>query len=211
MRTRPFAYALAALALIGAGCRPVITSQVPPAPEPAPVQEGYAVSPAASQPPAEPVTVPQAEENSGTSTRAFGFIKAITHEEGKTYVTFDNAELFTNESAARAAHEDGKCTDEQFASGSCFSDNVYIRDKDASTQKLEVSAMAQVVTLHYDPSGRYEEAGRLVGIRDEKTVSFREFEKIYVGLGNGGYNVATPYHLTIKEGKVVKIEQQYVA
>ncbi|MVO98153.1 hypothetical protein [Paenibacillus lutrae] len=84
-------------------------------------------------------------------------------------------------------------------------DGYYIVDDQQKLETFEIDSNAQVLMQLYDRDGTYEGTD----IKWNEKVTLGKFLNIYPN--NGLLDVSTfPFHLTIKDGKVVKIVQQYI-
>jgi hypothetical protein len=157
--------------------------------------------------------------------RLFGYIKSIQHKDGKVFVEFDLAEFF-GRSATDANQiseadielfEDGRCPGHAFPSSDCDAGDFYIRNNDPSTRPLELTDRVKITSLHYLPSGDYTHTALqdLIGFREPKVISLKEFETIFKlldvpGTGIGASDTANsviPYTFTLKNSKIVEIEE----
>jgi hypothetical protein len=128
------------------------------------------------------------------------FINHIDHNNGKVTLQADNIEWY-----------EGKAADKVFLEREKDSgldgppDGYYIVNDDKTVKTLEVDPHAVVWMQIYDHTGN------LYNITTEwnQAVPLAKFEAIFHA--NSVLDVSQyPYHLTIKDGKVVKIVQQYI-
>ncbi|MGN7456860.1 hypothetical protein ACTHPH_18795 [Paenibacillus pasadenensis] len=128
------------------------------------------------------------------------YIESITHKEGKWYITVDPIEWY-----------EGKEADEQFLKHEPDSgldgapDGYYIVNDDTTATTYEISPDAAVLMQLYDRTGDPAE----LETQWNEPVALDEFAKLYAK--NDVLDLADfPYHLTVKDGVVTKIVQQFI-
>ncbi|MMZ68267.1 hypothetical protein D1872_309330 [compost metagenome] len=84
-------------------------------------------------------------------------------------------------------------------------DGYYIVNDSKEQEKVEVQADAEVLMQLYDRDGTYAGAD----IQWNEPVTLNKFESLYDNKTIVDLSVF-PYHLTVKDGQVVKIVQQYI-
>jgi hypothetical protein len=130
----------------------------------------------------------------------FGYIKDISQKDGKTFLSFDEAEHFDGgEKGRKAALEDGQCTKLE----ECLPNPFYIRNKDEQTISLPISQNCEVImaTLSYEKDG----SPKSEKISFEKFLDIFEHKKDFPQI-----NPNPPYHLELTNGEVVKITEHYI-
>jgi hypothetical protein len=126
------------------------------------------------------------------------FIDNIDSKNGKTYLTADYIEWYEGEEANvkfRERENDPEVTKAP--------DGYYIINDNPKLRSLEVSEDAVVLMQYYDRTGTNE----VQDISWNEQIPLAKFLSIFKqqsGLKN------YPYHLTVKDGKIVKIVQQYI-
>jgi hypothetical protein len=126
----------------------------------------------------------------------FGFIRSVDTSTEPATLEFDEAEWLTGEAAQHAAVEDG-----QLEPGQPVANDHYIRNPDKSTRLLEVAPDAAVT------------ATRCGLCRDGKPGNIADFLASFSKRGqsyNDDYRGAqSHYWLTIEDGRVLAIDEQY--
>jgi hypothetical protein len=143
-------------------------------------------------------------EASGTTTTKqapaehFGYIRSASTAGPAATLAFDEAEFLTGEEAQRAAEEDG-----QVQAGEPVPNDYYIRNPDKSTETLRIASDAKITArrCHLCRNGQD-------GNLEDFLAAFMEpGEKTYAQPYRGA---DSQYWLTIEEGAVVAIDEQYV-
>jgi hypothetical protein len=140
-------------------------------------------------------------EASGTSTQPpaaehFGYIRSVSTAGPTATLAFDEAEWLTGEEAQRAAEEDGAVPP-----GEPVPNDYYVRNPDKATETLPVAADADIT------------ARRCELCRKGKPGNVADFLAAFMKTGQ---TYADPYRgadsqywLTIEDGTVVAIDEQY--
>ncbi|MFB5673760.1 hypothetical protein ACE3NQ_19995 [Paenibacillus terreus] len=84
-------------------------------------------------------------------------------------------------------------------------DGYYIVNDETDTEKVQIADNAEVVLQLYDKTGRMEDTE----INWNEQVTLKTLEKAF-SRSDVLDMTAFPYHITIKDGKIVKIVQQYI-
>ena len=126
----------------------------------------------------------------------FGFIRSASRAAGSVTVAFDEAEWLSGKEAQRAAEEDG-----EVPPGQPVPNDYYIRNRDTSTRTLEVAAEAKIT------------ARRCELCRNGKPGNLADFVAAFGKTGQSyrdDYRGAeSQYWVTIADGRVVAIDEQY--
>jgi hypothetical protein len=126
----------------------------------------------------------------------FGFIRSVDRSTEPATLEFDEAEWLTGEAAQKAAVEDGK-----LEPGQPVANDYYIRNPDKATRVLEVDPDTAVT------------ATRCQLCRDGKPGNVTDFLASFSRKGqtyNDDYRGAeSQYWLTIEDGRVLAIDEQY--
>lgn len=165
-------------------------------------------------------------EKSEDQNRMFAYIKSFRGKEEKLYLELDTAEFFSDEisetmptstaiAADMAMYEDGLCDLGLAQIGACTGSGFYIRNNSSSTQEFQVSSFALVRVMHESPVRRYVYPD---GTWKETIVSLKKFISIiesFLLMSEGRddsfiYPRLPPYWLTIKDGQIVEIQEQYI-
>ncbi len=201
LRTVPLAIAL--IALFGAGCAG-ITAQFSP-------------TAGSSGKNSSQGQTPKVLERSENTNEPLGYIKRVYQDNGRTYIDLDEAQMMTGYDGARAmfADTDGDCpsgVDDTTSSACMTDDGYYIRNNSTSTMSLELapSAVFNVVS------------STIAGPKPIPLKSFAAFQHYLDGVQavisnsapapdtHGVYTFGPPFHVTLKDGVVVKLEEQYL-
>ena len=140
---------------------------------------------------------------SGTTTQKqaageqFGYIRSVSTAGPAATLAFDEAEFLTGDEAQRAAVEDGA-----LPPGEPVSNDYYIRNPDKSTRTLLVATDAEI-TARRCPLCRNGRPGNV----DDFLGSFMKKGQTYADPYRGAESL---YWLTIEDGVVVAIDEQYV-
>lgn len=144
--------------------------------------------------PSTPSTDAQAELREGES-RVFGYVRVAYVRDGITYIAFDDAEWYSGTDAVRESIHDGKG---EPANG------FYIRNTVVTTVRYPVATDASVVmqTWSHDWDGSFM-ANQEISVSDWIAQLMKE--------GKGGSNYGlVPYWITLKDGAVVSVREQYL-
>ena len=142
-------------------------------------------------------------EASGTTTTKqaaaehFGYIRSVSTAGPAATLAFDEAEFLTGEEAQRAAEEDG-----QVQAGERVPNDYYIRNPDKSTETFRVATDAKI-TARRCPLCRKGQPGNV----DDFLGSFMKTGQTYADPYRGA---KSQYWLTIEDGAVVAIDEQYL-
>ena len=140
---------------------------------------------------------------SGTTTQKhvageqFGYIRSVSTAGPAATLAFDEAEFLTGDEAQRAAVEDGA-----LPPGEPVSNDYYIRNPDKSTRTLPIATDAEI-TARRCPLCRNGQPGNV----DDFLGSFMKKGQTYADPYRGAESL---YWLTIEDGTVVAIDEQYV-
>ena len=127
----------------------------------------------------------------------FGYIRSVSTAGPAATLAFDEAEFLTGDEAQRAAVEDGA-----LPPGEPVPNDYYIRNPDKSTRTLLVATDAEI-TARRCPLCRNGQSGNV----DDFLGSFMKKGQTYADPYRGAESL---YWLTIEDGTVVKIDEQYV-
>jgi hypothetical protein len=129
-----------------------------------------------------------------------GFIRHLDQEAGSVYISFDQAEWFSGPQAEKAILEDGLCSDPEHG---CEPPNgFYIRNQDDETVAFQVSDQVDILmqTLSHRPDGSYNSDERIDLDRFRQAVRCACTSHLRL----------VPYWITLENGVVVTIREQYV-
>jgi hypothetical protein len=140
---------------------------------------------------------------SGTTTNAqpsgeqFGYIRSVSTAAPAATLAFDEAEFLTGDEAQRAAEEDGAVPP-----GEPVPNDYYVRNPDKTTQTLPIATDAKI-TARRCSLCRKGQAGNL----EDFLASFMKTGQTYADPYRGA---ESQYWLTIEDGTVVAVDEQYV-
>ena len=115
-------------------------------------------------------------------------------------IEVDPIEIFNGEDAIQAAMKDTGCSKENITSGKCaasLNNGFYIRNSSTTTEKYTVTLSTEAYLISKTDTSQLEKVGPL-----ELKKRFDEGE--LTGLRTA------PFWLTVEDGKILKIEQQYI-
>ncbi len=158
------------------------------------------IDPAASDTPAEEPTDPATGDAPATdpppattSGREFCYVREVVNETGTTMITVDYAQLLTGAEAASAATAAG---DE-----SPPPNDYYIVNENPLLRTFPVRAGIMVTLQSGNPSGDM----------DPYTVVLGQWQDFFIGMSPGMEVVRdVPYWITLQNGEVTAIEEQYL-
>jgi hypothetical protein len=139
----------------------------------------------------------------GTTTQAqaageqFGYIRSVSTAGPAATLAFDEAEFLTGDEAQRAAEEDGVVQP-----GEPVPNDYYIRNPDKTTQTLPIATDAKI-TARRCSLCRKGQPGDL----EDFLASFMKTGQTYADPYRGA---KSQYWLTIEDGTVVAIDEQYL-
>ena len=131
------------------------------------------------------------------TTRQFGYIRDI-HLDART-LEFDRAEFLTGAKATAAARADGV-----IGPGEAVPNDYYIRNPQHRFRVLPLAAEVRVTTAPCDPACRERVPGHLRGLAQ----SFHVPETLTLAHPYRG--TQSQYWLTVRDGRVVAIDEQYL-
>lgn len=139
----------------------------------------------------------------GTTTQAqaageqFGYIRSVSTAGPSATLAFDEAEFLTGEEAQRAAEDDGVVPE-----GEPIPNDYYIRNPDKTTQTLPIATDAKITAERCSLCRK----GR-PGDLEDFLASFMKTGQTFADPYRGA---ESQYWLTIEDGTVVAIDEQYL-
>jgi hypothetical protein len=127
----------------------------------------------------------------------FGYIRSVSTAGPTATLAFDEAEFLTGDEAQHAAEEDGA-----IPPGEPVPNDYYVRNPDKSTETLRVAADAEI-TARRCSLCRDGQPGNV----EDFLASFMKTGQTYADPYRGA---KSQYWLTIEDGTVVAIDEQYV-
>ena len=127
----------------------------------------------------------------------FGYIRSVSTAGPVATLAFDEAQFLTGQQAQKAAEEDGVVPP-----GEPVPNDYYIRNTDTTTKTLPIANNARI-TAKRCPLCRHGKPGQL----DPFLASFMQGRQTYADPYRGKDSL---YWLTIENGRVVAIDEQYV-
>jgi hypothetical protein len=127
----------------------------------------------------------------------FGYIRSVSAAGPATTLAFDEAEFLTGKEAQKAAEDDGA-----IEPGEAVPNDYYIRNPDRATKTYPIANDAQITAKRCSlcRDGRPGELGPFLA-------SFMKGRQTYAQPYRGKFGL---YWLTIEDGTVVAIDEQYV-
>ena len=171
---------LVALALVAAGCGGGGDESAAP-PPPASTQSSTAPGPAPAPSPAE----------------HFGYIRSVSTAGPAATLAFDEAEFLTGKAAQQAAEDDGAVEP-----GEAVPNDYYIRNPDKATRTLRIAGDVKITAKRCSlcRNGKPGELGPFLA-------AFMKGRQTFADPYRGKYS---QYWLTIRNGEVVAIDEQYL-
>jgi len=132
-----------------------------------------------------------------SSAEHFGYIRSVSTAGPAATLAFDEAEFLTGKAAQKAAEEDGAVEP-----GESVPNDYYVRNPDKRTQTLRLANDAKITAkrCRLCRKGQPGELGPFLA-------SFMQGRQTYADPYRGKYS---QYWLTIRDGEVVAIDEQYV-
>ena len=130
-------------------------------------------------------------------TEHFGYIRSVSTAGPAATLAFDEAQFLTGDAAQKAAEEDGVV-----APGEAVPNDYYIQNRDQTTQTLRIANDAKI-TAKRCPFCRHGRDGQLGPF----LASFMQGRQTFADPYRGKYSL---YWLTIRDGQVAAIDEQYV-
>jgi hypothetical protein len=127
-----------------------------------------------------------------TEGRSFGYIKSV--DAGGLTLVFDLAQFFTGEAANAAARQDGV-----IGPGETIDNDAYIRNVNAKLRTVPISSGVKITIVHW------------TNCCDSIASDLTTFSHAFPGPGptDDYQGPNSGYWLTVKNGVIVKIEEQY--
>jgi hypothetical protein len=132
-----------------------------------------------------------------SSAEHFGYIRSVSTAGPAATLAFDEAQFLTGQAAQTAAEEDGVV-----APGESVPNDYYIRNRDQAPQTLRIANDAKI-TAKRCPLCRHGRDGQLGPF----LASFMKGRQTFADPYRGKYSL---YWLTIRDGEVAAIDEQYV-
>lgn len=143
-------------------------------------------------------TVSVSHEDDKITGKRLVYFRGVKQDGFAALLTVDPIEMFGGEEAIAAAMQDTKCSREKvFSCAGSLNNSFYIRNLSNATQTLNLSLSSDVYLLSSADSSKLEK----IGLLDLK-------KKFDAGLL--GDLALSPFWVTVKNGKVSKVEQQYI-
>lgn len=142
-----------------------------------------------------------AKETLATNSETYtAYVDGIQQENGKLFLIVDKIGWYQGEEADTIFEQRNPDSGLDGAP-----DGYYIVNDSKEQEKVEVQADAEVLMQLYDRDGTYAGAD----IQWNEPVTLNKFESLYDNKTIVDLSVF-PYHLTVKDGQVIKIVQQYI-
>lgn len=127
----------------------------------------------------------------------FGYIRSVSTAGPAATLAFDEAEFLTGKAAQQAAEQDGVV-----APGEPVPNDYYIRNPDKTTRTLRIANGAKITAKRCEPC-RHGQPGEL----EPFLAAFMKGRQTFADPYRGKYS---QYWLTIENGEVVAIDEQYL-
>lgn len=134
------------------------------------------------------------------TTKETIYITNINNIEGQLEIQADDIEWFEGKAADEALVKNEPNAGIDYAP-----DGYYIVNDDPSTYELKISPDAEVLVQIYDRTGQPED----IDINWNEKISLEKFIALYNQKENLDMS-QFPYHVTVQDGEVIQIVQQYI-
>lgn len=134
------------------------------------------------------------------TTKETIYITNMSHIAGQLEIQADDIEWFEGKAADEAL-----VRNEPNAGIDYAPDGYYIVNDDPSTHELKIAPDAEVLVQIYDRTGKPED----IDINWNEKISLEKFINLYNHKDNLDMS-QFPYHVTIQDGEVIQIVQQYI-
>ncbi len=145
----------------------------------------------------EPATTQATTTTRSMPAEHFGYIRSVSTAGPAATLAFDEAQFLTGKNAQKAAEEDGAVSP-----GEAVPNDYYIRNPDKATRTLRIANDAKITATRC-PLCRHGRPGELGPF----LASFMQGRQTYADPYRGTNGL---YWLTIEDGQVVAIDEQYV-
>jgi hypothetical protein len=145
----------------------------------------------------EPTTTAATTTTRSMPAEHFGYIRSVSTAGPAATLAFDEAQFLTGTEAQKAAEEDGAVDP-----GEAVPNDYYVRNPDTTTRTLRIADDAEITAKRCDLC-RHGKPGELGAF----LASFAKGHQTYADPYRGKYAL---YWLTIEDGQVVAIDEQYV-
>ncbi|SEK26505.1 hypothetical protein [Paenibacillus sp. OK003] len=160
----------------------------------------YLLTPANAEESTDSVQAFAKEAQAANSEMFTAYVDDIQHENGKSYLIVDKIGWYQGAEADKVFDQRNPDSGIDGAP-----DGYYIVNDSKEQEKVEVSANAEVLMQLYDRDGTVSGTT----IQWNESVALSKFESLYDNTNILDLSVF-PYHLTVQDGKVIKIVQQYI-
>jgi len=147
-----------------------------------------------------PTTSTPSDQSQNPQGKQLVYLRSAAQSGLSATIEVDPIEIFSGEDAIQAAMKDTGCSKENITSGTCapsLNNGFYIRNSSSSTEKYSVTLSTEAYLISQTDSSQLEKVGPL------------ELKQRFDTGELTGLRTA-PFWLTVKDGKVLKIEQQYI-
>ncbi|WP_211745800.1 hypothetical protein [Paenibacillus sp. Marseille-Q4541] len=141
-------------------------------------------------------------ENKDTAdtTKETIYVTNLVNEAGQLTILADDIDWFEGKAADEALVEHEPNAGIDYAP-----DGYYIVNDDQSIQELKIAPDAEVLVQIYDRTGNPED----IDLNWNEKISLEKFIQLYENKENLDMS-QFPYHVTIQDGEVIQIVQQYI-
>ncbi|UPK46434.1 hypothetical protein [Paenibacillus pabuli] len=160
----------------------------------------YLLTPANAEESRDSAQASAKEAQAANSEMFTAYVEDIQHEDGKLYLIVDKIGWYQGAEADKVFEQRNPDSGIDGAP-----DGYYIVNDSKEQEKVEVSSNAEVLMQLYDRDGTVSGTN----IQWNESVALSKFESLYDNTNILDLSVF-PYHLTVQDGKVTKIVQQYI-
>ncbi len=147
-----------------------------------------------------PTTTSTVDSTSTPEGRTLVYFRSVSQSGLSALVEVDEVEMLSGEQATQAAMKDTGCSKEKVVEcAASLNNNFYIQNISTTTQKYSITLSTEVYMVSETDTSKLEKIGLL-----------QLKERYDAGELNGTGLRTTPFWITVDNGKILKVEQQYI-
>ena len=147
-----------------------------------------------------PTTTSTVDSTSTPEGRTLVYFRSVSQSGLSAVVDVDQIEMFNGEQATQAAMKDTGCSKEKVVEcAASLNNNFYIQNISTTTQKYSITLSTEVYMVSETDTSKLEKIGLL-----------QLKERYDAGELNGTGLRTTPFWITVDNGKILKVEEQYI-
>ncbi len=147
-----------------------------------------------------PTTTSTVDSTSTPEGRTLVYFRSVSQSGLSALVEVDEVEMLSGEQATQAAMKDTGCSKEKVVEcAASLNNNFYIQNISTTTQKYSITLSTEVYMVSETDTSKLEKIGLL-----------QLKERYDAGELNGTGLRTTPFWITVDNGKILKVEEQYI-